>query len=1265
MPLASMVVAGLVTLLLLQGVALLVRKDRQRWHLWAGALTLTVAALTALSAWALGRHLVVVSPELGAALTAGRGAHAVRAWIVLFVLSGWLLVESARPARAWSGSGVPLLALAIVAAALALTSIRPLGDPGETGWGVFRFDMRSPALLLWGALCILQWIMIVLGFESSWLRVWLTVLLVVGCSAMAVDPRWDYASRRTRVEWELCLALGVTLLPAMGLRTLVWKRWGTSLAAHRLIRWSLRLVWLALAGATLVAYYTGEELPWLAGHAFELGIAAAVGVVGIILFRLVREVRRDGHLVTGWGAARSLVWTMLGAFLVVLLTSIDTVFVRTLPDAWNLALIAAAAIVFVELAGEGPLKGAGHSLGSILFGDRSFVRVGLGALLRNLGAIGKTLAAPFVWIWNLGKLSGVVAKVLTFAVLFVLLWELPNRNRTVVRAVELPGAPDAEALLERQMAQRIAHDIGALVAELRSSEVILQLTEVGSARRGTIASGETAADVGLRAAVQTELVEVGTLKVPLALLVEPVQRALEALFSMRTVRVSLHKLGETHQLLVTATEQSWPTRIITVNAPAEMAAVAERAAFEIVSSDPTWTRAGLSSDWAAFNFYREGLAALRTYMRQLASGEEVATLVYAIEAFRAATDADPGSALAHYHLGIALRLDQEPGAAVEALRTASAANPELLPARNALARLLVDYAGQLSQTSAAAGNSPKADAARRSEATRLWEDVAERAGTRQLEYGRAAAHQGLCELALGAGSERQAGEREAREDYHRAFFHCAVADALFARLSAESRANAELVRARAATANVLGVILVRLATHGSQEQVSLPWSCDARSATVANAGVQFQLPAAEAPARAAALFERALALAPEDPVIACNVAVTKGSRRRAAALTSLRQRPQIQMKVGRELLDRATATLDTRRSDAAVLFRAAMASMQRAIEKEPMNLDALNEYAYGYRRWRIAERLARVAPLIDAGIADGAEKNARLAARLGARESKTYHARVLSTLGEVLLEQGRAHEAIEPLEAALVGLKDGARYAPWDEIRWDLAQAYVCAEQVDAGSYASAGSGSPGRVPRCTGLGMRADAQLARVRANKEPREVREYIVEDYEHLRAACVDPPHATLADARVDVRVAYAADPGCRRRSVARLQVAGPSGCVRVWGRGFDAWHRLTGAVLPLTMVVPSRPTHEQYFVQLLDEAGCGKSDAAPLSHVRSFDTDPARCVVHVTFVDRVPPAASTQGERGRSRPSRASTTTSPAEGRQEREPAAGAMVAPSRT
>src|SRR4029077_1854805 len=118
-----------------------------------------------------------------------------------------------------------------------------------------------------------------------------------------------------------------------------------------------------------------------------------------------------------------------------------------------------------------------------------------------------------------------------------------------------------------------------------------------------------------------------------------------------------------------------------------------------------------------------------------------------------------------------------------------------------------------------------------------------------------------------------------------------------------------------------------------------------------------------------------------------------------------------------------------------------------AVEMSPSNLEALNMYAYTFWSWRRRVPAKKPPAGPEPEIALKAERYARQAVRM-ARDNvtKADETAYLSTLGEVLLGQGRVEEARDVLAQTIAKLPQRAAF---DEIRWDLAQADLCARSTN------------------------------------------------------------------------------------------------------------------------------------------------------------------------------------------------------------------------
>ena len=181
-------------------------------------------------------------------------------------------------------------------------------------------------------------------------------------------------------------------------------------------------------------------------------------------------------------------------------------------------------------------------------------------------------------------------------------------------------------------------------------------------------------------------------------------------------------------------------------------------------------------------------------------------------------------------------------------------------------------------------------------------------------------------------------------------------------------------------------------------------------------------------------------------------------------MQSLRQDPGVLTWQGEDLLAQAIASSSPEKE-----FSQALEVLQRAINVDPQNLVAMNWFGYGFWLWRL--RVPDQGPPAgpDLETAFRAEQHVREAHRIGSAHGDPDAPIYASTLAEVLLGQGRPHEAItflhdvlkklaapdsEGSESAAAGSERASgpaagqgRHPHWRfaEISSDLVQAYLCA----------------------------------------------------------------------------------------------------------------------------------------------------------------------------------------------------------------------------
>jgi len=318
-------------------------------------------------------------------------------------------------------------------------------------------------------------------------------------------------------------------------------------------------------------------------------------------------------------------------------------------------------------------------------------------------------------------------------------------------------------------------------------------------------------------------------------------------------------------------------------------------------------------------------------------------------------------------------------------------------------------------------------------------------------------------------------------------------------------------------------------------------------------------------------------------MLRCNAATTLAALGNKTLMKELEHNARARVAAADNLANYA-AELDV--SDAANYYRLTLQEYESAIEQSPSNLDALNGYAYTFWSWRRRAFAEKSPDGPEPEMALKAEKYARQAVRL-ARDNvtKADETTYLSTLGEVLLGQGRVEEAREVLKQAVPKTPQRAAF---DEIRWDLAQADLCARSTNE----SLKLGLNGEE-----LLKEAVTQLKTIREHAQGRENLKYagLPEslDSGYTLPVCVWSQASTLQRAPApkqppyDVSVSYKSQPPCDW-TVIEANVKEPEVVdgeakefrIHVWGGGVD---ETTDSMKVFLTGEPKR-THLVYFAQL---------------------------------------------------------------------------------
>jgi tetratricopeptide (TPR) repeat protein len=838
---------------------------------------------------------------------------------------------------------------------------------------------------------------------------------------------------------------------------------------------------------------------------------------------------------------------------------------------------------------------------------------------RAVAVAGVMLALPSVPV--------AIGKFLVLVLALIVIVELPNAGQTVVEPFATHVKEDGASVpLGQRISDRVLNEVALIDQRLRPDTV--RLLPRGSEVEPSFKLVPGAAAAGIDATfTRGNDLDLGYVKVPASFVLAITRDPIRALMGVRVIAGTVQQGPRGPDLLArSSTGETWriePTIAVTPETPASVDLVnelAEKLAFEIVTgTDRTMRIAGLTHSWKAYKDFRKGLE----HWQEFETGQRVEDLSAAIRSFREATRNHPSFALAFYRLGLALQRDAQPAAAAEALRVSLRINEDLVAAYLALASTLYDHdkylalmptpavapAPPIGEVRGGDSRKPRPEVVSlRAEARALWLHVIRRPPHTVSPADRASAFYGLCRSAQddeAFGTDKDPGDRLRRL----AYYYCRRADHLYAALSPAERASAPIKEAQASVLNDLGRALTwRFPPDASH--VDRHWRCRRDDS----------LPGG--PLRVAALgyLEKAEALAPLNEAIRCrtaSVALALGRRERMAALEfDASARVRLADRLARRAKRQTEPTPRVRE------YRRALEEYGDAIELNPTLFPALNGFASTVWVWRLNWPGDTEA----AAYAHAAETHARRALEV-AKERRSREDTIVATatLGNVLLAQARPLEAIEHLREANALAPDHAR---WNEVRWSLAQAYLCANTND---------GATTNVPE--GLRVRREHALPLLDAIRLIEETREGgpfssipatldPAVDYHVCRrnpTAIVDrlpapdgPLHVLAPGGiryepnRLCDRMGVRADWGVRTdqdAATGRAYLPSERVVLRVWGGGVSREIPLDSPQhLSVQLHSPPRATHHYYFVQLENARGMPVSEVLPLT---TFDEAGGRC------------------------------------------------------
>ena len=480
-------------------------------------------------------------------------------------------------------------------------------------------------------------------------------------------------------------------------------------------------------------------------------------------------------------------------------------------------------------------------------------------------------------------------------------------------------------------------------------------------------------------------------------------------------------------------------------------------AYRIISSNTSLNQRGITSAWRAIPDFRSGLRQWQWFERT----GNYRNLSRSIDCFRSAIARDPNFGLAYYRLGLALEQDGQPGMAIDALRRSIQVNPRFVAGHLALAQAIsfhdtYYYPVPPSLEEAAGTVSLPAESQYDQSALlirRVLDDLRDEASLTD----RAEAYVGLCRNELYFRNmtfirKNLADHAPQLMQQYRQFFYCRRADYLYSRLSSSLRAE---VRVRPNQEWVVKANAYILAHSLDGDKDYLPvtypkevWTCD--DPLVHSYYLRF----------AVSYYRKAAALDPNDFEVSCGYAMTRATANlkdtgpldflshtgpahssRASALAAEAESVYQQ--------DVASGKICDPDQDLHDKIDSVFTEYNLALQYDPVDAGILNNFAYQVYEWHLdAGRHPRLLGFPPPNAYRAALDDAKAATRLTETAGTRIEHRVIeSTIGELDLATGDPGGAAKVLEQSLQQAtqdRSGIEHAYYDEIRWDLAQAYAC-----------------------------------------------------------------------------------------------------------------------------------------------------------------------------------------------------------------------------
>lgn len=554
--------------------------------------------------------------------------------------------------------------------------------------------------------------------------------------------------------------------------------------------------------------------------------------------------------------------------------------------------------------------------------------------------------------------------------------------------------------------------------------------------------------------------------------------------------------------------------------------LANRMAFRILAADKKLDLP-LTASWPAFLQFRYGLKSSRDYEQ---SGRYT-SLQDAEKHFQEAIRADHQFAMAHYRLGRTFLTDGQPGRALNEFRESINADQTFNAGALAVASTAYDFISYYPEEPAAglppasSGRYWDADETGHQELARaIWKKVLISAENPFSASNRFAALVGLCKSSVDESTTSFTAEKLA--DVNRlsllAFYYCQAAPTFLDRN--------ELSQRRDDLGNIFSIIAMATQVYRGNFRAGVydpttSWVCESLliDESSINAGQFTRLMFSSGPynRRALHVYDKALEFSADTSVIECNRAAAAMAANDRSGMDKLGNSAKAHVAAGDEVRSQIKRLIEQRNEDSTHLqqisndlhaagtvgFTAEVAdasastleasvpelvksdnekisayvalarsNYQQAIALDPVNPDALNNYAYLFWTQKLLLSFADQGEEKQTG--EFAEKYARQALELCHDHKSQSCATEFNTLGEVLLGRHRMREATVALKEALKLMGPSSN----QELTWDLALAY-----------------------RCTGNSSRAQQLVRDIGLSEAAREVKPFSGFQFAHTENVC----------------------------------------------------------------------------------------------------------------------------------------------------------------